>query len=217
VLTGAVLTGLFRDLPQATLAAIVVVAITSFFRFGELVRFARLRRSAIVLSLVALAGVLALGVLPGLLVAAGLSLVIVVQKLSRPEVGTLARDPASGAWGRRDRHPGWEAPADALVARVDGPLFYANSVSVKERLLELVRARDPRPRALVLELAESPDLDVETLDALGDLATMLAAEGIELRLASVRGPALALLERGGLDRRVRIEPTVDAALDVPRP
>jgi high affinity sulfate transporter 1 len=213
VLTGAFLTGLFRDLPQATLAAIVIVAIAGFFRVGELVRFARLRRSAIALALVALVGVLALGVLPGLLVAAGLSLVLVVQKLSRPSAGVLARDPASGAWARSDRHPDWEAPADVLVARVDGPLFYANAVSVKERLLELVRAREPRPGALVLELAESPDLDVGTLDAVADLAAVLANEGMELRLSSVRVPARGMLERGGLDGRVRIEPTVDAAVE----
>jgi high affinity sulfate transporter 1 len=212
VLTGAFLTGLFEDLPQATLAAIVVVAIASFFRVGELVRFARIRRSAIVLALVALGGVLVLGVLPGLLVAAGLSLVLVIQKLSRPDVGELARDAASGAWARLDRHPDWQAPADVLVARVDGPLFYANAVTVKERLLELVRARDPRPRALVLEVAGNAELDVETLDALADLAGTLAAEGIELRLAAVRSRALPYLRRSGLDRRVRIETTVDGAV-----
>jgi high affinity sulfate transporter 1 len=212
LLTGAFLTGLFKELPQATLGAIVVVAVTGFFRVGELQRFARLRRSAIVISLTALLGVLALGVLPGLLVAAGLSLILVIQRLSRPSVGLLARDPATGAWARADRHSDWEAPEDVVVARVDGPLFYANAANVKEQLLAVAQARKDRVPALVLDLAESPDLDVETLDMLSELTDALAAEGIELRLASVRSQARELLARSGLAARVRMDRTIDAAL-----
>ena len=81
--------------------------IAGFFRVNELRRFARLRRSAIVLSLVALVGVLLFGVLPGLLLAAGLSLIVLVQRLSRPPGAVLARDPATGAWGSAERHPEW--------------------------------------------------------------------------------------------------------------
>jgi sulfate permease, SulP family len=212
LVTGAFLAPLFEDLPQATLGAIVVVAVAGFFRVDELERFARLRRSAILLSLVALIGVLVLGILPGLIVAAGLSLIAVIQRLSRPEVGRLARDPATGAWGRLDRHPEWVAPSAALVARVDGPLFYANASSVKERLLDLVGRAEPKPEAVVLEPAESPDLDVESLDMLRELADAVAAQGVELRLASVRAPALELLRRSGLADRLRVEATVDAAV-----
>jgi sulfate permease, SulP family len=66
LLTGAFLAPLFTDLPQATLAAIVIVAVSGFFRVDELRRFARLRVSSLVFALVALAGMLALGVLAGL-------------------------------------------------------------------------------------------------------------------------------------------------------
>lgn len=212
LLTGAFLAPLFEDLPQATLAAIVVVAISGFWRVNELRRFARLRTSAVVLALVALVGVLVLGVLPGLLVAAGLSLVVLIQRLSRPPVAALARDEATGAWGRADLHPDWERRPGIVAARVDGPLFYANAVAVKERLLDLVHAAEPRPGALVLDLAESPDLDVETLDMLAELADALAADGVELRLAAVRSRAVELLRRRGLVSRIPVEPTLDAAV-----
>jgi SulP family sulfate permease len=98
LLTGAFLAPLFEQLPQATLAAIVIVAVMGFYDVGELRRFATIRRSAFVLALVALAGVLVLGVLQGLVVAAGLSLVYVALRLGRPSVGALGRDPDSGAW-----------------------------------------------------------------------------------------------------------------------
>ena len=213
LLTGAFLAPLFENLPEATLAAIVIVAIAGFWRVDELRRFATLRPSALVLALVALVGVLVLGVLPGLIVAAVLSLVVLIQRLSRPAVGTLARDPATGAWGRADRHPDWAAPPGLIVARVDGPLFYANAMHVKERLLDITRRASPQPTAVVLDLAESPDLDVETLDTLADLADELAAGGIELRLASARTQALQLLRRRGLVPRLRIEPTLDRAVE----
>jgi high affinity sulfate transporter 1 len=212
VLTGAFLAFLFEDLPQATLGAIVVVAVSGFFRVDELRRFARLRTSAVVLASIALVGVLVFGVLPGLLVAAGLSLVLVVQKLSRPTVGVLAREPATGVWGMVERHPTWQPVPGVLVVRVEGPLFYGNATAVKERLLEQARQGKPQPASVVLELAESPDLDVATLDILAELADALERDGIELRLASVRARALEELRRAGLAERLRIEPMIDAAV-----
>ena len=210
LLTGAFLAFLFEDLPQATLAAIVIVAVSGFARVGELRRFASFRAGAIVLAVVALLGVLLFGILAGLVIAAALALVVVIKRLSRPELGTLARDPRTGVWGRADRHPDWATVPGILAARTDGPLFYANASNVKERLLELVR--DSRPEALVLDLGANYDLDLETLDTLGELGGTLAKEGVELRLAGVHAPVLELLRRGGLADRVRIDPTLDAAI-----
>jgi sulfate permease, SulP family len=212
LLTGAFLAPLFKDLPQATLGAIVIVAIAGFFRVGEFKRFARLRTSAVVLASIALVGVLVLGVLPGLIVTAGLSLAAVIRRLSRPPIGTLGRDPSTGTWGRTDRHPDWRTRDGVVVARVDAPLFYANSTIVKERLLTLARDEEPRAQVLILDLSASNELDVETVDALGDLADTLAADGIELRLSSVRAPVLEILRRGGVTSRVRAEPSIDGAL-----
>jgi MFS superfamily sulfate permease-like transporter len=88
-------------------------------------------------------------------------------------------------------------------------------MSVKERILDLVGESERRPRAVVFDLADSHDLDVESLDMLGELADELAAQGVELRLASVRAPVLELFRRAGLAERLRIEPTVDAAAEAP--
>ena len=211
LLTGAFLAPLFEDLPQATLGAIVIVAVAGFARVAELRRFARFRAGAIVLALVALFGVLLFGILAGLVIAAVLALVVVIKRLSRPEVGTLARDPRTGAWGRRDRHPEWDTVPGVVAVRSDGPLFYANAANVKEQLLEIVRDSDVPPGALVLDLAANHDLDLETCDVLGELADALTADGVELRLAAVHAPVLALLRRGGLADRIRVEPTLDAA------
>jgi SulP family sulfate permease len=212
LLTGAFLAPLFKDLPKATLGAIVIVAVSGFFDVGELRRFAFVRRSAIVTSLLALAGVLALGVLQGLVVAAGLSLLYVIQRLSRPPVGTLARDPVTGAWGRADRHEGWEPPDGVLVARSDGPLLYPNVNLVKDRVLALVADAEERPRTVVLDLSTSTDLDLQTADSIEELRQQLARDDIGLRLADVRAPARQILDRAGVSERVPIAATIDEAL-----
>ena len=212
LLTGAFLAPLFKDLPEATLGAIVIVAVSGFFRVAELRRFAYVRRSAIVTALIALVGVLALGVLQGLVVAAGLSLVYVVERLSRPSVGALARDPAAGVWGRADRHEGWEGPDGALVVRSDGPFLYPNANLVKDRILALAAEAGQRPRTVVLDLSTSTDLDLQTADTLEELRDQLARDGSELHLASVRAPAREILDRAGVSERVPIAATIDEAL-----
>lgn len=212
LLTGAFLAPLFKDLPEATLGAIVIVAVSGFFRVAELRRFAYVRRSAIVTALMALVGVLALGVLQGLVVAAGLSLVYVVERLSRPSVGALARNPATGVWGRVDRHEGWQEAGSALVARSDGPFLYPNANLVKDRVLALVADAGDRPRTVVLDLSTSTDLDLQTADTLEELREQLARDDIELRLAGVRAPAREILDRTGVSARVPIAGTIDEAL-----
>jgi sulfate permease, SulP family len=165
-----------------------------------------------VTALLALAGVLALGVLQGLVVTAGLTLVYVVQRISRPSVGALARDPVSGTWGRADRHDSWRPPDGALVARSDGPLLYPNANTVKEGVLALAAAADPRPRSVVLDLSTTTELDVQTADSIDELSDQLARDGIELRLAAVRAPAREVLDRAGVSERVPIAATIDEAL-----
>jgi sulfate permease, SulP family len=212
LLTGAFLAPLFEHLPQATLAAIVLVAVAGFLDVAELRRFATIRRSAVVFAAIALAGVLVVGVLQGLVVAAGLSLLYVVQRLSRPAVGALGRDPAGGAWGWRDRHPGWASPPGVLVVRSDGPLLYANSDAVRERVLAEVAAAARKPDVVVLDLSASSGLDLQAVDALADLAGQLRARGVALRLAEVRAPAAAVLRRAGVTPGVPVAATVGEAV-----
>ena len=211
LLTGTFLTGLFEPLPEATLAAIVVVAVASFFDVTELRRIAHVRRSALGFALIALAGLLLLGVLPGLLVAAVLSLALLVKRISRPPLQPLGRDLVSGAWSALERHPALEVVAGVRVVRVEGFLFYADVNTVRERLEALVAAADPRPRVLVLEL-DQDDLDMETLDVLAELAAGLRDEGVELRLGAVRSRVRELIGRSGLDASVVAYPTLDGAV-----
>jgi SulP family sulfate permease len=217
VLTAGLLTSLFEPLPQATLAAIVIVAVASFLDVTELRRIAAIRRSAIAFAAVALGGVLVLGVLQGLVVAAGLSLVYVIKRLARPSVGALGRNPDTGVWERLDRHEALLGTEDGvLVVRSDGVLLYANAVSVRDRITELAEHTLPAPRIVVLDLSALDDIDVESLDVLDELRVALERLGAELVLAGLRVGVAELLRRHGLAERVRAAPTVDAALSSAR-
>ena len=188
----------------------MIVAISGFYRVDELRRFARLRNSAILVALVALLGVLLFGVLAGLLVAVALALFELLQRLSSPPVAALGRDPSSGTWRNRDRHPdGLAPPAGTLVVAVEGPIFYANSSSAKDRILELAKV-DEALATVVLDLSRNDVIDVQALDMLGELQTELAGRGVELLLASVHQQVLELLVRSASSTRV--EPTIDSAL-----
>jgi high affinity sulfate transporter 1 len=211
LLTGAFLGGLFTDLPQATLSAIVIVAVSGFWDVAELRRFARVRRSAIVFAGLAILGVVGLGVLQGLVITAGLSLLYIVRLLARETVHPLARDPDTGAWERRSRHPAWPVPDGVLAVRNDGQLFYANVLAVKDHVLELADATRPPVSRIILDLAASPGIDVQTADALSELATAAAARDATLWLAAVRAPARDTLERAGVLELVQVAPSLDEA------
>ena len=188
-----------------------MVAVAGFFDFAELRRFVRVRRSAIAFAGLALAGVLLLGVLQGLIVAAALSLVYVVARLSRPSVG--------GAGARPEhRRVGPHRPPSGLAGpgrRARRAQRRAAAVPERERgqgpRARPARRRVTGPRAVVLDLSQTTELDLQTVDTLGELADALEREGIELRLADVHAPALEVLTRAGLADRVPVEPTLDAA------
>jgi MFS superfamily sulfate permease-like transporter len=139
LLTGAFLGPLFTDLPEAALAGIVIVAVSGFLDVAELRRYVHLRRSALILAAIALAGVVVLGVLSGLILTAVLSLILVLKPLSRPAVTV----------------------EDGVVIP-HAPLFYANAHAVREQLLAV-------SGPVTLDLQHSFDLDVETLDMLTGL------------------------------------------------
>jgi high affinity sulfate transporter 1 len=202
LVTGALLAPLFTDLPEATLGAIVIVAILGFLNVEEIARMARLRRSALLLSSLALVGVLVLGILNGLVLAVALSLAFVVQRLSRPGVVELGREPVSGDLGMLEEAGDRELVPGVLMVRVEGQLFYANANAVKERVLARVDAEQRDVHEVLVDLIGSIDLDVETLDMLADLRDGLAAHELELRFIHTRSKVRAALGRRGLGELV---------------
>ncbi|MCP4227617.1 MAG: SulP family inorganic anion transporter [Actinomycetia bacterium] len=192
------LTGIFRNLPEATLGAIVIVAISGMMNVAEMRRLWRLRRTDFLLAAVALVGVLAFDALPGLGIAVLVSIAAVVWESATPRLSVMGRAPGEPALVRADRHPRARVLDGLLLVRVDENMFFANAVAISDSLKELIDRADPRPITVVLDLEASTAIDVPACDSLRALAEELGEGGIVLSLARVHGPVSDMLERAGV-------------------
>jgi sulfate permease, SulP family len=202
LVTAAFLTPLFTDLPEPVLGAIVIVAVRGFLRTEPLRRYWRLDRRSFWVAMAALAGTLVFDLLPGLLIAVGLSLVWFIGAASRVRLAVLGRLPGNRGYVDLLDHPDAATVPRLLVVRPDGPLFFANANPLRLGVLQLAATTSPPPRVVVVDLSSSFRLSLSTIDTLSELDDELRQRGITLWLARVRSAAMAELQAGGLADRL---------------
>jgi MFS superfamily sulfate permease-like transporter len=202
ILTMAFLLPLLHDLPQAVLAAIVIKAVFGLADVGELKRFARLRTGSIYVSLAALAGVLVLGILKGLVLAVCLTLIAVMKRISTPQESVLGRLGSTGQYADIRLHPEAEPVPGMLIYRPNGLVFFANANRVFQRLRQHIAAQGAPLRTVILNLEAVPETDVTSVDLLEQLREELQASGIRLALARLADPVEDLLRRSGFLERL---------------
>ena len=136
--------GLFRNLPQPALAAVVITASLSLADIPATVRLWRQRKAEFLLSIAAFLGVALLGVLPGIAIAVGLSILNVFRRAWWPYATVLGR--VDGLEGYHDIHsyPDAEHLPGLVIYRFDGPLFFANAKTFRDEVRRLARA-EPKP------------------------------------------------------------------------
>jgi MFS superfamily sulfate permease-like transporter len=187
--TITLLADLFTNLPNAVLGAVVIFSVLGLVDLRPLRRFYRECRSDFWLSMTALIGVIAAGVLAGLLVAVFLSVIIVVYRSSRPYVAVLGKVPLlPGTYGNLERHPEYERIPGLVILRLDAPLFFANANVARTHILNLVAASQPPAKAVLLDIGSSNTLDITSLDMLKSLVGDFHDAHVEVLLAQVRGP-----------------------------
>ena len=207
---------IFRDLPEAVLAALIIHAVSHLMRVGELRGYLRLAPQEFWLALLTLAGVVILNLLPALVLGVVVSLVLVIGRASRPKVSVLGRDPdAPGGYGDVDRHPGLLQVDGVLIMRPEAPLFYANAQAVRDAIDAAADATEPRPRVVILDLDANDELDLTSLEHLAKLDDELAARGIHLSIAHLHEPAQRLAGETGLLGRLngRVFPNLPSAVE----
>jgi MFS superfamily sulfate permease-like transporter len=216
LVTVLLLTPLFKNLPEAVLAALIIHAVYHLMKVEEFRRYAAESRPEFWLGIATLLGVITIDVLPGLVIGLVAMLLLVIYNASRPHVGVLGRVPGSlDAYGDIGRHPDYRQVSDLLVLRLESPLFYANASLVGDQVKRLVGAADPLPRAVVLEAGANARLDITSMEMLGQLVESLHGAGIDFALADLRQPVVAMLQRSGLLDTIgedRIYHTVDEAV-----
>lgn len=199
VLVGVMLVavpGLLSDLPQTALAAVVIMAAVSLADIAVLRRFARVRRTALLLSLVATAGVVFFGVLQGILIAAILSILLFFRRSWWPPGAVLGYVPELDGWHDTRRHPEAEEQEGVLIYRWEAPLFFANAGIFRQQVRKLVLQR--QPRWIVLQCEAVTDIDVTAADMLRDLDLELNAQGIHMAFVELRARLQDRVEAYGL-------------------
>jgi high affinity sulfate transporter 1 len=206
------LTGLLENLPKAVLAAVVLTAISGLFDFQALLRMWCVSRFDLYAATIAIVGVLFLGILQGILLAALASVLMLLARASRPNVAFLGRIPGTNSYSDLARHPENEALPGVLAFRPEASLLYANADAVLETLLTRVDAAGSSAiRLVVCDLSASPYIDLAGSHMLHELHSELVSRGIELRIVGARGRVRDLLRAdgigekvGGLDRAVTL-------------
>jgi sulfate permease, SulP family len=215
VLTILFLTGLFVNLPEAALAAIVIHAVMGMIKPLKIWGLRRVRVPDFWLALFAFLGVLLIGVMAGIVIGVLLSLLLLLLRLGSPHTAVLGRDPDRG-FVDVSVNPGAVPVPGVVVLRVDGPLVFASVDGALGDLRTAVAAAPEPPGVVVLDLSATYEIDVTAADALASLLDDLRLEGKELRFAGARAPVREYAARLGLANLAGIAepyPTVDAAVD----
>jgi SulP family sulfate permease len=190
------LTPLFEPLPEATLGAVVVVAVTGMMKTEKLRRLWQLRRIDFWLAMIALVGVLVVPTLQALALAVGVSLAIVVWRASEPRLTFLGRPRGYLEPVDLEGEPSATIPG-LLIVRPDEMLFFANASSVRDAIVRAARETEPKPTVVLLDLSLTRDADVPAIEALESLRRRLGSEEVALWLSHVRPDVMDLLDRAG--------------------
>lgn len=212
------LTGLLENLPKAVLAAVVLTAILGLFDFRGVLYMWRVSRMDFYAATIAIMGVLLLGILQGILLAALTSILLLLARASRPHVALLGRIPGTNSYSDLARHPENEPLGSVIACRPEASLLYVNAGSVLETVMASVLKNRSKIRAVVCDLSASPYLDLAGARILHALHDELAAQGIALQIVGARGRVRDLLRAdglaekvGGLERAVSLDDAISAA------
>ena len=214
---GLVLTapGATRHLPSSALAAVVVTAALSLADPAGIARLRRIRPTEFAVALVAFVGVAAFGVLRGIAVAVGLSLMEFVSHAWRPYMAELGRVDDRKGYHDLERHPEGRRIPGLVIARFDAPLFFANA-SVFAAFVRRLVDDAPGPVSRVVVAAEPvTDVDATAAEALVALDEELSRRGVRLVFAELKGPVKDRLRDYGLSGRFgpdRFYPTLGTAV-----
>ena len=188
-------------LPQATLAALVIVYSVGLIQPAEFRAIYKVRRMEFRWAVVAAAGVLVFGTLQGIVVAIVLSLLGLALQTAYPRVSVIARK--RGADVLRpltSEHPDDETFEGLLILRPEGRLYFANAQNVADRIRALIA--EHKPRVVALDFSRVPDIEYSALQMVQEAARRT---GVTFWLVGLNPSVLDMVRRAGLDRELGAE------------
>jgi len=212
--TMLLLAPLIALMPQATLAAVVIVYSIGLIQPDEFRAILRIRRTEFIWALTAFAGVVLLGTLKGIVVAIIVSLVALAYQAADPPVYVLGRKPGTNVFRpRSDEHPEDETFPGLLLLRLEGRVFFANAGQIGQKINPLVE--EAQPRVVVLDLSGVTDLEYTALKILTEAEKKERERGVTLWLAGLNPGVLSIVQRsplGGVLGRESLQFNVEMAV-----
>ena len=205
LLTLLFLAPLFSNLPKPVLAALIIEAVVmGMMNVPEMRRLARVQRFDFWIAIAAILGTLVFGVLAGVVIGIGLSLLWLISVATHPKMPILAREPGTQVFREQAEHPDDELVPGVVVLRVDGGLFFATSDAVEDRIREVIHST-PDLTGIVLDCQGIDFIDSQGSAKLGDVVHLTHESGITLRLAGVKPEVRTILAKDGIIDRIGIE------------
>lgn len=198
-LTLLFLTPLFFYLPQAVLAAIVMVAVAGLFEWKEFKYLWRVDKRDFGMLALTFVATLALGIEEGILAGVVASLVLALYRTSKPHVAVMGQLPGSTTFRNLSRHPEAVSSDEVVIFRMDAELFFANASYFKDQVDALTEAR---PRVLIIDAYPINRIDSTGIHALQEVVEMVRERGVSIYLAGIKGPVMDMLKATAVDEMI---------------
>jgi high affinity sulfate transporter 1 len=184
-------------MPQAALAAIVIVYSVGLIRPEEFREILHVRRTEFIWALIAFAGVMLVGTLKGIIVAIIASVVGLAYQVANPPLYVLGRKPGTNVFRpRSDEHPEDEAFPGLLLLRPEGRIFFVNAEQLSHRILVQIEAAEPR--IVVLDMRAVFDLEYTALKMFVDAEKKARERGMRVWLVGMNPEVLLMIQKSSL-------------------
>lgn len=205
VLTLLFLTPLFYHLPNAILAAVIMVAVFGLVDYQEAIHLWKSDKTDFALLIVTFIATLALGIEEGIGIGVILSLAMVIYRTTKPHIAILGKVPGTDFYRNVERFKEVKERPDLLIIRFDAELYFANTNFLQDKILELINQRGKSLKAIILNAESINHLDSSGVHAISDLIDILKDRNIKLFLAGVIGPVRDTLVKSKLIQKIGVE------------
>jgi sulfate permease, SulP family len=197
IITMLLLAPLIALMPQATLAAIVIVYSIGLIKPAEFREILRVRRTEFIWAVISFAGVMLLGTLKGIIVAIIASIVALAYQVANPRLHVLGRKPGTNVFRPRSKnHPEDETFPGLLILRPEGRIFFANAEQLAHRMR--LRVQEAEPKVVALDLSAVFDLEYTALKMLTEAEKKHRMRGIRLWLVGMNPEVLSMIQKSSL-------------------
>ena len=199
ILTLLFLTPLFTNLPETILAALIINALWHTVAARKLHTARLVSRPEFILGVLTFAGVILIGVLQGVLIGVVLSMLIIIYRSSLPHLAQLGKVPDdSGVYSDITRHPENALVPGVVILRLNSPIYYGNALTVRDKIMDIIKASDREVTAVLLDATVQYALDITSSNMLKSLVKRLQNQGIVTYFAEVQDPVSDFSAKTGL-------------------